>query len=191
MSSQSPTNYSHDSSAGMNPRIAPTVPDQSLGGISVGAAAEKLPLRSTPQLGRPEAELVIQNLKDQVDDWKGLSIDTFRNLLLHDTLVISRDNHSHPYRAYLFERIFLCFKVKAKSRRLSKTLDLDRRSQRLRLIGRVSVDSIVHLTSPSTERQIQVFFDTGPQIETIIIHFDDQDNTAVWYNHLNSNNVLP
>lgn len=184
MSPQSPTNYWHDSGAELSPQTAPTLSDQFSENSSTRATFPERPLRSQPpHVENSERELMILDLKDRVDDWKGQSIHTFGDLLLQDVILVSApQNLVRTYHAYLFERIFLCFTVKTQSRTSSMQSDGDERFQHLRLKGRVFMKSITHLTSASTKGQstIQVFFRNDSESEVFKMYFDDPYNMAVW-----------
>ncbi|KAG8350280.1 hypothetical protein FVEN_g11627 [Fusarium venenatum] len=64
-------------------------------------------------LKNEENREVLTDLDNRIEDWKGHRRDQFGNLLLFDLLSITKGKVTNPYRAYLFQGIFLlCKEVK-------------------------------------------------------------------------------
>jgi cell division control protein 24 len=59
---------------------------------------------------------VVRDLLHRVEDWKGHKPDQFGDLILYDSLNVTKDKVTHPYRGYLFQNIFIfCKEVKPTS----------------------------------------------------------------------------
>lgn len=129
--------------------------------------------------------LVLVNLKNRVEDWKGHNPEHFGDLILHEVLVITKPNdlsHRRYYHIYLFERILLA--CKAFSPRTKKGFWRSKKSDisslqasQLQLRGRVFITNVKNVVPHSKDGQyrMQIFFNDGPYEGSFIIHFNDED----------------
>lgn len=82
---------------------------------------------------RVENMVIIQNLVDRVDDWKGHNINDFGNLLFEGLFMVAKGDVEREYQVYLFETIILCCKEQGSSRdsrKSSKTMSLPSKKSR-------------------------------------------------------------
>ncbi|OBS29447.1 hypothetical protein FPOA_03383 [Fusarium poae] len=107
-------------------------------------------------LKNEENREVLKDLDNRIEDWKGHKLDQFGNLLLFDTLSITKGKVTHPYRAYLFQQIFiLCKELKPSV--ISRTGFLFRKKvvptlqqTKLQLKGRIFSTTITDVVTIST-----------------------------------------
>ncbi|CAD6949376.1 unnamed protein product [Tilletia caries] len=57
-----------------------------------------------------ENVLVVKELEERVDDWKGHNVNQFGTLLLHEPFGVLKNDQEREYHVYLFEAILLCCK---------------------------------------------------------------------------------
>ena len=72
--------------------------------------AKRIAVKINEALRKAENAAIAQNLKDRVDDWKGLHVSNFGSLLLSGLFVVSKSEVDREYQIFLFEKIFLGFK---------------------------------------------------------------------------------
>ncbi|KAE8232245.1 hypothetical protein CF326_g2726 [Tilletia indica] len=58
-----------------------------------------------------ENALIVKDLEERVDDWKGHNVYQFGLLLLHEPFVVIKNETEREYHVYLFETILLCCKA--------------------------------------------------------------------------------
>ncbi|KAJ3302948.1 hypothetical protein HDU76_005434 [Blyttiomyces sp. JEL0837] len=66
---------------------------------------------------KAENEALKNDLADRVEDWKGLNLKTFGDLILSDKLLLSTTDQEREYNLFLFEKILLCCKDLQKPRK--------------------------------------------------------------------------
>ncbi|MCJ1231861.1 hypothetical protein MMC12_008540 [Toensbergia leucococca] len=131
---------------------------------------------------------VLDELRMQVIDWKGLDVEQFGRLVLHNSLEIS--NHDMPqkvetstYEAYLFERVVICCKKPNVARRMfrSKAKQTYQKS-RLRLKGRMFMSSITYLVTSTDSRghNLRIFYKGAVGTDKFTMHFSDQSTRSIW-----------
>ncbi|KAJ2485661.1 Guanine nucleotide exchange factor for Cdc42p [Coemansia sp. RSA 2320] len=103
---------------------------------------------------RKEGNLaVVSDLEDRVEDWKGYSINTFGELFLHDSFVMSTTDVKRELLIYLFENILICCKeVNEKERRRNQK----HKSNALQLKGRIFLFSIHSVVDTSRDGQLSL-----------------------------------
>ncbi|KAJ2706696.1 Guanine nucleotide exchange factor for Cdc42p, partial [Coemansia spiralis] len=91
---------------------------------------------------------VVSDLEGRVEDWKGYSINSFGELFLHDSFVMSTTGVERVLLIYLFEHILICCKeVSDKDKRRTQK----HRSNALQLKGRIFLFSIHSVVDTSRE----------------------------------------
>ncbi|KAJ1731594.1 Guanine nucleotide exchange factor for Cdc42p [Coemansia biformis] len=99
---------------------------------------------------REENLTVVSDLEGRVEDWKGYSINSFGELYLHDSFVMSTTGIERVLLIYLFEHILICCKeVSEKDKRRAQK----HRSNALQLKGRIFLFSIHSVVDTSREGQ--------------------------------------
>ncbi|KAK3178038.1 hypothetical protein OEA41_000170 [Lepraria neglecta] len=144
---------------------------------------------------------VVADLKNSVEDWKGLSVETFGDLLLNDTLVITRGTNSSDrltYHIYLFERILLC--CKPNNSKPKKGLWISKKPETsslqgplLLLKGRIFMNDVTRVipftranpNSRDWQYAMVLCFKGDGQEETFSVYFDDPGTMDTWVKLIN------
>ena len=136
--------------------------------------------------------LVLVNLKERVEDWKGHNPEHFGDLILHEVLMITEPNDlRHTFHIYLFERILLCCKPFSPKNSSDKKGSLQRsklsdqshlQASPLRLKGRIFMYNVKNVVPYSKDGQyrMQVFWKGDADEESFMIHFHDEDTMRTW-----------
>ncbi|KAJ2797153.1 Guanine nucleotide exchange factor for Cdc42p, partial [Coemansia helicoidea] len=111
--------------------------------------AEEESLKQVNEAERREDNLaVVSDLEGRVEDWKGYSINSFGELYLHDSFVMSTTGVERVLLIYLFEHILICCKeVSDKDKRRTQK----HRSNALQLKGRIFLFSIHSVVDTSRD----------------------------------------
>jgi len=187
-------------SAELSPPAAPTPPEQpqkrsSASALSLWSKLDSMPgsTHSTRDL-----ELMMSELKDRVEDWKGLDFALFGKLLLFDVLTVRKRNGNSKeggFHTYLFERVLLCCrptnptKSKIKLRLGSSEVpgvDVTRYAPRLQLTARIFFVNITNEIpySEGGRTVIQIFWMGDGKMESTQLLFRDKNRMKVWLHHL-------
>lgn len=138
--------------------------------------------------------LVLVNLKERVEDWKGHNPENFGDLILHEVLLITKSNdHRHTFYIYLFERILICCKASSlRDRkgffwRSKKSDKYSLQVPQLQLKGRIFMHNVKNVIPYSKDGQyrMQVFWKGAFDEESFSIHFNDEDTMRTWIRHVN------
>lgn len=81
---------------------------------------------------RVENVVIIKDLCERCNDWKGHKIDDFGDLLYEGMFMVAKGDVEREYQVYLFETIILCCKEhgsSASSRKNSKTMSLPKKGR--------------------------------------------------------------
>ena len=181
-----------------NPRPPPLPPGQHRRQVSESAieTIQKLePLTPAMAFVAGLKGPVVADLKNRVEDWKGHSVETFGDLLLNDTLVITRGTNSSDrltYHIYLFERILLCCKPNnSKPKKgfwISKKPETSSLQGPLLLLkGRIFMNNVTRAIPYSTDWQYAMLlcFKSDEQEENFSVYFDDQGTMDTWVKLIN------
>ena len=166
------------------------------GGI---AAMKKILNAANAYMAKQEQFKVVQDLKEQVEDWKGHQVEAFGDLLLHGSFVVVKGDGmnterevSHvcvhwcspllttslQYRMYLFEKILLCCKEIGQSRKgkiSTKTAPPPTRNgkPKMALKGRIfmaNVTQIVYTSDKPGKLAIKICSDSQVSASTNLIN---------------------
>ena len=139
--------------------------------------------------------LVLVDLKNRVEDWRGHNPETFGNLILHEVLLITRPinpNRTKNYHIYLFESIILCCgasspKTKKGFWRSKKSDKSGLEASQLRLNGRIFMRNVKNVVAHSKDgkHSMQVFWSIDHNEENFSIYFNDADTMRTWIWHIN------
>ncbi|KAJ8329985.1 Guanine nucleotide exchange factor for Cdc42p [Batrachochytrium dendrobatidis] len=86
-----------------------------------------------------------QDISDRVEDWKGLRLEDFGNLLLTDKFYLVSHDSEKEYVLFLFERMFLCLKESKKKKKRNgpeETVYTIKGNIHLSSIGKVDDNSV-------------------------------------------------
>lgn len=72
-------------------------------------AAKRITHKINKAQRRAENERTVRNLQSRVDDWKGIQLEHFGQLLLHDIFTVTESGIDREYYIFLFEKIILPF----------------------------------------------------------------------------------
>lgn len=140
--------------------------------------------RITEHAHKEKSVKVIQELNDDVVDWKHHRVEAFGHLLLHGVCYVEKPGHIHRmYRIFLFEEILCLFKempVGSKKRsgfalfgKAPQDINPPRRP-RLHLKGRIFMQNVTHvlpLQRPTNPHACQIFWKGGVSVENFVIVF--------------------
>ena len=137
--------------------------------------------------------LVLVNLKERVEDWKGHNPEHFGDLILHEVLLITTPKQLNTYHIYLFKRILLCCKAfsprdtKGFFWRSKKSDKSSLQASQLQLKGQIFTHDVKNVVSHSKDGQyrMQVFWKGDFDEESFSIHFNDEDTMRTWIWHVN------
>ncbi|KAJ7457256.1 Dbl homology domain-containing protein [Mycena galericulata] len=114
---------------------------------------------------KAENEETVKSLRTRVDDWVGLNLDDFGELLLDDTFVVTRSDVDREYHVFLFEKLMLLCKEVHPNENVRTR---DSRTMPLLIKGRISVSDITQAT-PSVE------------LDALASSFPRKYTLAVWW----------
>ncbi|KAL6922250.1 hypothetical protein FSST1_006276 [Fusarium sambucinum] len=148
-------------------------------------------------LKNEENRELLTDLDNRIEDWKGHRRDQFGNLLLFDLLSITKGKVTNPYRAYLFQEIFiLCKEVKPSV--ASRTGFLFRKKKvvptnqqtKLQLKGRIFSMNITDIVtiSEAGSYKCRVAWrgsDDNDDTNTFTINFAKESQMLLWSSKLN------
>ena len=101
--------------------------------------------------------MLVRELQDRVEDWKGHDLEKFGDLFLEDHFTVTKADQPREYHVFLFEKMMLCCKEvvpERKEKKGSKTQSMLRKEKsasktalggdkrRLALKGRIFVSNI-------------------------------------------------
>ena len=174
------------------PPLPPRIHKRQLSASAVGKSLE--PESPAPAMAEDVKELELAKLKNRVDDWRGLKIKKFGDLLLFQILVILKNEadtnyDKRHYHVYLFERILLCCKSKNTRKGFwsSKKPDMSSpEAQRLVLKGRIFMQNVTDVVSISGNGQprMQLFFKGESKDRNLFACFDDEATSNTWMSHV-------
>ncbi|KAB8337187.1 hypothetical protein FH972_021490 [Carpinus fangiana] len=149
--------------------------------------------RANAYLAKEERNETVQDLKGQVEDWKGHRVEAFGSLLLHGTFTVHKGDPNkderekiRQYKMFLFEKILLCCKevnpLKQK-RMMNKPPPVDKRGRpRLQLKGRIFMQNVTDTTSSVGPNgyTCSIFWRGDETIEFFVIRFTAEDVMTKW-----------
>eukprot|EP00158_Paraphelidium_tribonemae_P008664 Partr_v1_DN28645_c0_g1_i1_m49528 putative nucleotide exchange factor len=142
---------------------------------------------------REENQQIVTELASSVDDWKGLRIEEFDDLLLHGNIIMQKGEIETEVHMFLFERILICCKEKRKDK--NKSRSIIRRSTssagsgvQYALRGRVATAAIEGIVSSTRNNtfDLKLFFkdnDSG-EMESLVLRFIHEEPLRQWQNEL-------
>ncbi len=149
--------------------------------------------RANAAIDKEQRHLAVEELAQQVDDWKGHNLDHFGELLLYGTFaVVKTDGNKDAekdYRVYLFERILLCCKELNPAKQKNNFMAMnrpptDRKSKpRMQLKGRIFMQNVTEtlsLQKPGSYT-VQIFWKGDPGVENFVIRFNNEEVMKKWY----------
>ncbi|KAI9098848.1 Dbl homology domain-containing protein, partial [Phlyctochytrium arcticum] len=140
------------------------------------------------QKRQEENRRVKQDVIDRVEDWKGLNIGEFGDLLLSDKFPMSTGEAERDYELYLFERILLCCKDTTKKRKSKKGVKDDTTTYSLK--GNIyieRIDSVANESNPVTQKfQLKVFWRDGMDMESFVLRCRNVEQMKLWNGRLDT-----
>jgi cell division control protein 24 len=138
-------------------------------------------------------EDALRDLEDRVDDWKGLTLSDFGELLLFGTFNVLKDggirDQEKEYHIFLFARILIMCKEANMNKNKNKImggkekLPLSLRGKpRMHLKGRIYLANVTDNVSSSGPGNyvIQIVWKGDPATESFIIKFKNDDTMRRW-----------
>lgn len=138
-------------------------------------------------------EDALKDLKDRVDDWKGLTLSDFGELLLFGTFNVLKDggirDQEKEYHIFLFARILIMCKEANMNKNKNKIMggkdkpSLSLRGKpRMHLKGRIYLANVTDnvTTSGPGNYVIQIVWKGDPATESFIIKFKNDDTMKRW-----------
>ncbi|KAI8343985.1 hypothetical protein BC941DRAFT_386335 [Chlamydoabsidia padenii] len=133
----------------------------------------------------------VEDLKKRVDDWKGIKIDSYGNLLLQEKVTMTSNDNSRDVHAFFFEKSLLfCKEIRESSRnRLTKNNTLSMKKKRsgtlqpkyLILISRVIG---VHNKSQQGVWTLNVEY-KDREVENFSVRYRNEEQLKLWETTLN------
>ncbi|KAJ3297864.1 hypothetical protein HK104_011432 [Borealophlyctis nickersoniae] len=136
---------------------------------------------------REENQMVREELAERVEDWKGLDVYSFGELLLHDKFPMQSGESEKDYSLFLFEKILLCCKDMGNKNKKKKKTNQEISSYTLKgNIYITSVSDVVDASNP--EKQfflVKVFWRDGPMnMESFALKCRNAEQVKLWKGRL-------
>ncbi|KAJ3097831.1 hypothetical protein HDU97_004528 [Phlyctochytrium planicorne] len=156
--------------------------------LNEGLEAIKRVTEKVNEQKRVEENRQMKNdLGRMVEDWKGLQIDDFGELILSDKFFMISNDVEKEFNLYLFERILLCCKDLTKSKKKSKkTVDKD--GPTFALKGNIYVNSISRVQDNSDPTigffGVKVFWKDVNEVENFALKCRNEEQVKLWKDRL-------
>ncbi|TPX72704.1 hypothetical protein SpCBS45565_g00012 [Spizellomyces sp. 'palustris'] len=123
---------------------------------------------------------------ERVEDWKGLNVADFGELLLSEKFPMSTGESERDYDLFLFERILLCCKDTTKKRKSKKNAKEDSTTYALK--GNIyieRIDSVTNEANPAQQKfQLKVFWRDGMDMESFVLRCRNMEQVKLWQDRL-------
>ncbi|KAG7090226.1 hypothetical protein E1B28_011826 [Marasmius oreades] len=143
-----------------------------------------------------EINLTLMDLQSRVEDWRGFPLETFGQLLLHDTLIVMSSNLMKECRVFLFEKVlFLCTDHNPIPIRVRSPLNVDattsiswKNRSPIVVNGRIAIAAVdraeVISTTPA-QCVLGIWWINDGKTELFTLQFDREDQMREWVSTLN------
>lgn len=132
------------------------------------------------------------DLRERIDDWKTLQIDTFGELLLLGSFMVSKEgglrSDEKEYHIYLFSRILIMCKDinanKPKNKMSSRPTTSKTGKPRMNLKGRIYFTNVTNITPSSSpgSYSLQISWrGEASAVDTFLIKFKNDDTLQKWH----------
>ena len=165
---------------------------------SAGETSSSSPIRSRSPLDFSRRASLINDLKLYVQDWKGVKLEKYGDLLLFESAIVTpprevRKPKQRECRIYLFESIILAVRDVTPASSTSRksfgkvfgksVVQQSQESRKLGLSGRIKIQdltTVIPSMSPGSYN-CQIFWRGDPGIQNFSIHFEDEASVAQWH----------
>ncbi|EGG08888.1 uncharacterized protein MELLADRAFT_115926 [Melampsora larici-populina 98AG31] len=165
----------HNRMANPRHKVFPKV--KSSPNLGTASLAEK-PIAETAVAGNP-LQLLVDDLINRIQDWKGHSLTDFGSLKLHDRIQVRKQSHSRDFLVYLFEEALLCVHEEKQARPASTSGPI--LSSRLRLKGRIYIRHMTAVIDSSSTVPLTLTIQMqDDNMDVFVMRFNDAAQLESW-----------
>ena len=143
-------------------------------------AAKRITEQVNEEQRRGDNKLLKFDLIERVEDWKGLNVEDFGDLLLWDRFPMSSDSTEKEYYLFLFKRILICCKESTKKKKRKGKDDISLYI----LKGNIYVSSIQAVKDisqpPNQIFGLQVHWKNAGEVETFALKCRNNEQVTLW-----------
>ncbi|KAJ3075500.1 hypothetical protein HK102_005592, partial [Quaeritorhiza haematococci] len=137
---------------------------------------------------KEENRMLKEDLTERVEDWKGLNVAEFGELLLSDKFPMASNDIEREYLLFLFERILLCCKDLAKKKKRSNKKGKDEEQSAFALKGNIYITSITGVLDTSRpdlqQFSLKVFWKDVNDMESFTLKCRNEEQVRMWKERL-------
>lgn len=158
---------------------------------SATAVIHDVLMQADASIDKETRDEALLDLQERIDDWKTLQINTFGELLLLGTFMVSKEGalrtEEKEYHIYLFSRILIMCKDinanKPKNKMSSRPTTSRTGKPRMNLKGRIYFTNVSNITPTSTSGHyaLQISWLAEQSVETFLIKFKNDDTLQKWH----------
>ena len=155
------------------------------------AVIQDVLMQADASIDKESRDEAVLDLQERIDDWKTLQLNTFGELLLLGSFMVTKDGalraDEKEYHIYLFSRILIMCKDvnanKPKNKMYSKSTSTRTGKPRMNLKGRIYFTNVTNITPNSSPGHyaLQISWRGETQVETFLIKFRNDDLLQKWH----------